>query len=141
MNSIPRDNQFIRETNISRNKGKQVFDYLEREKNHIIYFDTSGSIICINDNGVLYETSMNTVYDMIKDIEYTRKEIEYSNKIKLFLNLEYLNDINLILRKIKCIFHRILRLKLRKKNFRISKKKQRQFELLYQLKYMELIKK
>lgn len=137
---IEKNNQFINETNQYRKKAKQVFDYLEKEKNHIIYFDTSGCIMCLNHIGFLYETSLNTVYDMIKEIEYTSQELEYSNRVKLFLNLEYLNDVNSILRKIKCIFHRIFGLKLRKKNFRISKKKQRLFELLYQLKYMELIK-
>jgi len=137
---IQKDNQFLRETRFHREKCKKVFNYLEKEKNHIIYFDTSGCIICLSNNGFLYETSLDSVSSLMINQEYSRKEIEYSGLVKLYCNLNFLNDMNVRLRKMKCIFHRILRLKLRKKNFRISKKKEKLFEILYQLKNMELIK-
>jgi hypothetical protein len=145
--NVEYSNQFIRETNISRQKTIEVFRYLEKQKNHILYFDISGNIMCLNDIGFLYETSLNTVYDMIQEINYSQNEIEYSKLVQSHLIRDFRYLLSVKKRKLQCIFSRIfLRLKQVfsfkwiKTSFKMRNKKLRIFELLKQVNYMELIK-
>jgi len=152
-NKFPRDNQFIREINNSYKKVKKVYDYLEKENVIMRMEAISGNLLCMRKKDeVIFETSIEVVYDFIKEQKYTKKEIEYSNKIKLEYykclrnqvkyeiltsNLSYLDDINPILRKIKCKLNRmklkikeLMRFERTKKVRKISKKSFQLFDIL-----------
>lgn len=138
---ISKNNQFIRETRFNQMKCKKVFKYLEREKNYILYFDTSGCIMCLNDVGFLYETSINTVYDMIDDINYSNKEIEYFKLVQSHCIRDFRVFLNAKKRKLHCIFNRfllrlkqVLKFKWIKTSFKMRNKKLRIFEILKQIK-------
>lgn len=128
-------NQFIEQTRIERENCKRVFKYLENQNNKIVYFDLDGCILYLNECGKLYETSINIVSEFINDIKYTKKEIDFSNLVKLYSNLIYLDNINPKLRKLQCIINRIkLKIKelikkdVKRKNFKINKRKSRMFK-------------
>lgn len=135
-----RTNQAIKFLKFNRENLIKSLKYLESNGNKIISVDLNGKFYCLNELDILYYVSLETINSMMIKQEYTLKEIQYSNLVKLHCNLSYLDDIN-ERRKIKCILSRLklriknigkkTRLKINKKNLKICEIQQALWMYVY----------